>query len=84
MFQTSRIELSRGALAKNIRFLKKQLQPETVFSSVIKGNAYGHGIECFVPLAERCGVRLAPEKMCDKNYAAERRHTGADQRDPER
>ncbi len=27
------------------------------FCSVIKGNAYGHGIETFVPLAESCGVR---------------------------
>jgi alanine racemase len=28
-----------------------------VFSSVIKGNAYGHGIGHFVPMAEKCGVR---------------------------
>jgi alanine racemase len=27
-----------------------------VFSSVVKGNAYGHGIELFIPLAEECGV----------------------------
>ena len=53
----SYIELSRSALQKNIRYLKKQLAPGTLFSSVVKGNAYGHGIESFVPLAESCGIR---------------------------
>lgn len=33
------------------------LAKDTVLSSVVKGNAYGHGIEVFVPLAERCGIR---------------------------
>lgn len=56
-FHTSRIELSRRALKKNIRFLKKYIGRNTIFSSVIKGNAYGHGIETFLPLAEECGVR---------------------------
>lgn len=54
---SSRIELSRKALAGNIRFLKSRIGTGTVFSSVIKGNAYGHNIEDFVPLAEKCGVR---------------------------
>lgn len=29
---------------------------DVVFTSVIKGNAYGHGIEHLLPLAEECGV----------------------------
>lgn len=29
---------------------------DVIVSSVIKGNAYGHGINSFVPMAERCGV----------------------------
>ena len=57
MWHTSTIELSKSALKKNIRFLKKCIGPKTKFSSVIKGNAYGHGIDVFVPLAESCGVR---------------------------
>ena len=56
-FSSSVIELSRSALRKNIRFIKKQLGSGVVFSSVVKGNAYGHGIEEFVPLVEECGVR---------------------------
>ena len=57
MFETSRIELSRAALEGNLRFLKKQIGSKVVFSSVIKGNAYGHGIPLFIPMAEACGVR---------------------------
>ncbi len=57
MFSTSSIELSESALKRNIRFLKNSIGPNTKFSSVVKGNAYGHGIREFVPMAERCGVR---------------------------
>lgn len=53
----SRIELSTAALRRNLGFLRRHLGPGALFSSVVKGNAYGHGIEAFVPLAERCGVR---------------------------
>lgn len=51
------IELSEAALRSNLRFLDRLIGSRTGFASVIKGNAYGHGIETFVPLAERCGVR---------------------------
>lgn len=57
MFYSSYIEISQSALAHNLNFLKSQLQPGTQFSSVIKGNAYGHGIEEFGRLAYTCGVR---------------------------
>lgn len=51
------ILLDSSALRKNLRFLRRIIGPNTVFSSVIKGNAYGHEIETFVPMAESCGVR---------------------------
>ena len=51
------IELDRSAFEKNISFLKDYIGSDVIFSSVIKGNAYGHGIKHFVPLAEECGVR---------------------------
>ncbi len=54
---TSRIELSRAALARNLHFIRRWIGPDVLFSSVVKGNAYGHGIEEFVPLAEELGVR---------------------------
>lgn len=57
MTRSSCIELSKSALKKNIRFLKKQIGPDVKYSSVVKANAYGHGIETFVPMAEQCGIR---------------------------
>lgn len=57
MFATSYIELNRTALRNNLRLLHKLLGKKTILSSVIKGNAYGHGIEKYVPLAEELGVK---------------------------
>ncbi len=54
--QASVIELSAKALRNNLRFLQDQAGPGVRISSVIKGNAYGHGISAFIPLAESCGI----------------------------
>jgi len=54
---SSRIELSQSALSQNINFIRKKIGPDPVFSSVVKANAFGHGIEAFVPMAEKSGVR---------------------------
>src|SRR5690554_246215 len=56
MKATSYIDLSSSAVKKNIAYLRKRIGPETLFLSVIKGNAYGHGIEEYLSLAEKCGV----------------------------
>lgn len=56
MFHTSHIQISKSALHNNVQFLKNMLGSKTRLSSVIKGNAYGHGIDLFVPMAEECGV----------------------------
>lgn len=56
MIYPSRIELSKSALRKNINYLKRRIGKKVKFVSVIKGNAYGHGIESYLPLAENCGV----------------------------
>ena len=58
MDNTSWIELNRKALKKNIRYLKQRIGANCIFASVIKGNAYGHGIEQYIPLAEASGVKL--------------------------
>jgi alanine racemase len=70
MFHSSTIELSESALRKNIRFLRSYIGPDTIFSSVIKGNAYGHGINVFVPLAEKCGVRHFSVFSADEAHKA--------------
>ena len=54
---SSSIELSRLALENNIDFLRKLVGPDVTISSVLKGNAYGHGIKHMVPELERLGIR---------------------------
>lgn len=57
MENTSEIVLNPEALAFNLDFLRREMGPGVEISSVVKGNAYGHGIETFVPLAEKLGIR---------------------------
>lgn len=57
MFQTSYIELSESAVKNNIAFIHSILGEGVTFSSVVKGNAYGHGIEYYCPLAHKYGIR---------------------------
>ena len=57
MLHSSYIELNKTALKNNIDVIKSQLDSETEFSSVVKGNAYGHGIESYIPIAEEAGIR---------------------------
>lgn len=52
MENTSYIELSKKAYRNNIRFLRKVVGKNVKISLVIKGNAYGHGVEQIVPMAE--------------------------------
>lgn len=56
MVNTSALYISRSAYQNNINYIKKLIGEDTKLSAVIKGNAYGHGIEVIVPLAEECGV----------------------------
>ncbi|MBE0651341.1 MAG: alanine racemase [Bacteroidales bacterium] len=56
MNRSSEIILSEKAVENNIRFLRKKLGPQVKISSVVKANAYGHGIEQIVPLFEKYGI----------------------------
>ncbi|WP_436517901.1 alanine racemase [Ekhidna sp. To15] len=55
MHSTSYIELDKEALGNNIDFLKS-LFHDIKISSVVKGNAYGHGIAEYIPIAESQGL----------------------------
>jgi alanine racemase len=57
MQHTSYIEISKSAYTKNINFLRSEVGQKTEISIVVKGNAYGHGIENIVPIAEENGIR---------------------------
>ena len=56
MLSTSVIELKRSALENNIEFIRGHISERSKISSVVKGNAYGHGIKEFVCLAEGQGI----------------------------
>ncbi|SIO02370.1 alanine racemase [Algoriphagus halophilus] len=53
---SSRIELSQSSLTNNINFIRKKVGDGVRISSVVKANAYGHGIRSFVKMAEKAGV----------------------------
>lgn len=55
-FQTSTIELSKSALKNNIGYARSLFGDDVRISSVVKANAYGHGIEQYVPIAESFGI----------------------------
>lgn len=56
MFNTSQIELDQKAFESNIAYIRKKIGPDIRVSSVVKGNAYGHGIFEFIPMAEAAGI----------------------------
>lgn len=51
MHNNSYLELDSKAYKTNIDFLRKHFHKGVLFSSVVKGNAYGHCIEKFVEIA---------------------------------
>lgn len=75
MRHSSHVELSKSAYVKNLRFLRRTVGPQTIFSSVIKGNAYGHGLSTFVPMAESCGVSHFSVFSAEEAYAAHQSRT---------
>ncbi len=56
MRNTSRILLNRESLKANLSFLRRMMGQDRLISLVVKGNAYGHGIHAYVPLAESLGM----------------------------
>jgi alanine racemase len=76
MFNPSRLEINKSALENNLNFIKKLIGPNVTFSSVVKGNAYGHGIEVFVPLLEACGQNHFSVFSADEALRVLRSSTG--------
>lgn len=55
-WSSSWIELDPDALKENLAFLREVAGPGVRISSVVKGNAYGHGVEQFLPLVTEEGI----------------------------
>ncbi|NBU22140.1 hypothetical protein EBS43_12145, partial [bacterium] len=43
--QESYVEISSSALEHNVRVFRKLISPQSKLGVVLKGNAYGHGLE---------------------------------------
>ena len=56
MFGTTSLIINQSAYQKNIQFIRNQIGEDVQFCSVVKGNAYGHGIVPFVKMAIACDV----------------------------
>ena len=54
--ELSWLEISREALTSNIKTFRRLVGPDVQLAVAVKGNAYGHGIEVFVPMAEKTGI----------------------------
>lgn len=67
MFEPSSIQLSRSAYAANLAFVRERLGAAR-FCSVVKGNAYGHGIQPFVRMAMDAGVDYFAVYSADEAY----------------
>jgi alanine racemase len=68
MQHTSYIEISKSAYRNNIQFIREQVGEQAIISSVVKGNAYGHGIENIVAIAEDCDIRHFSTFSTDEAY----------------
>lgn len=68
MFESSVLEISKSALLTNLKFLKQKTGPNVKFCSVVKGNAYGHGLAEFVKLAMECDQQYFGVYSADEAY----------------
>jgi len=50
------IEIDQEAIKRNIKTFRKLIGPKTKLWSVVKSNAYGHGLSVFAKLADKSGV----------------------------
>ncbi len=56
MFETTSLTINKSAYQNNLRFIRRHIGSGVKFCSIVKGNAYGHGIAPFVKMAADCGV----------------------------
>ncbi|MEX0813987.1 MAG: alanine racemase [Chitinophagales bacterium] len=68
MFSSSIISIDKDALAHNLKFIRSLIDKNVRFSSVVKGNAYGHGLEAFVALALENDVNHFSVYNADEAY----------------
>ncbi len=68
MYETTSLIIKQSAYQKNLEFIRNQIGEKVIFCSVVKGNAYGHGIAPFVQMAVNCGVDYFGVYSTDEAY----------------
>ena len=63
---TSWVEVSLGALARNISLFRGLLNPDTALLAVVKANAYGHGLELVARACAAQGVAMLGVHSADE------------------
>lgn len=56
MPSTSILEIKCKSIENNVKFIRQIIGSDVLISAVIKGNAYGHGVEVAIPALEYSGV----------------------------
>jgi alanine racemase len=51
------IEISKSAIIHNINFVRQLIGEDVTYGSVVKGNAYGHGIEIYCKISFEAGIK---------------------------
>ncbi len=78
MFNVSTIELSAEALRANLAFIRHLVGKGPALCTVVKGNAYGHGIGTFSGLAQDLGAdRFAVYSAAEAYELKQQLHNGA-------
>jgi alanine racemase len=72
MFSSSHIEISKSAYKNNVNYLRQVIGSGVRFSSVIKGNAYGHGTDLIIPVAEGAGIDHFSVFSAEEAYEAKK------------
>ena len=65
---SSYIELTKSSLKNNLDFIKSNLKDNVKITFVVKGNAYGHGVEQIIPIAEHYGIDHFSTFSADEAY----------------
>jgi alanine racemase len=69
---TTWVEVSRGALTRNLGLFRDLLTPGTGLMAVVKANAYGHGLEAVAGVCAAAGVEMLGVHAADEVAALRR------------
>ena len=76
MFESTHIELDSEAVRHNLSILRNWYGDDIKLSTVVKGNAYGHGLDEFVPMLLQNGIDHLSVFSANDAYRIKARNKG--------